>query len=79
MHQDLELVRALLPLTVEAVEPHLPLVVLHLLLLQVLQGPLSHQHLAALPLPLLLAPPVPQSALPWPQALVLPKEQSRTE
>jgi len=54
-------------------------VVLHLLLLQVLQGPLCHQHLAALPLHLLLAPPVPLSALPWLQALVLPKEQSQTE
>ena len=79
MHQDLALGRALLPLTVGAVGLHLRLVVLHLLLLQVLQVPLCHQHLVALPLPLLLAPPVPLSALPWPQALVLPKEQSRTE
>ena len=49
------------------------------LLLQVLQGPLCHRHLVALPLHLLLAPPVPLSALPWLQALVPPKEQSQTE
>ena len=79
MHQDLELARALLPLTVGAVELHHPLVVLHLHLLQVLQGPLCHRHLAALPLHLLLAPPVPLSALPWLQALEPPKEQSQTE
>ena len=79
MHQDLEQARVLLPLTVGAVELHLQLEVLHLLLLQVLQGPLCHRHLAALPLHLLLAPLVPLSALPWLQALEPPKEQSQTE
>ena len=79
MHQDLEQARVLLPLTVGAVELRHPLVVLHLLLLQVLQEPLCHRHLVVLPLHLLLAPPVPLSALPWLQALVLPKEQSQTE
>ena len=80
MHQDLEQARVLLPLTVGAVELRHPLVVLHLLLLQVLQGPLCHRHpvvLVALPLHLLQVHLVPLRALPWPQ--VLPKEQSQTE
>ena len=79
VRQDQVQARALLPLTAGAVELHLRLEVLHLLLLQVLQGPLCHRHLAALPLHLLLGPLVPLSALPWLQALEPPKEQSQTE
>ena len=79
LHQDLELARALLPLTVAAAELHHRLVVLHLLQLLVLQVPLCHRHLAVLPLHLLQGLLVPLCALPWPQALVLPKEQSLTE
>jgi len=79
VHQDLVLARVLRPLTVAAAELHLRLVVLHLLLLLVLQEPLSHRHLVALPLHLLQVPLVHLCALPTPQALVLPKEQSQTE
>lgn len=80
MPQDLELdldLEALHPLTVAAAELRHRLVVLHLLLLLVLQGPLCHRHLVALPLHLLLLAPL--RALPWPQAPMLPKEQSLTE
>ena len=79
MRQDLELgLEALHPLTVAAAELRHRLVVLHLLLLLlVLQGPLCHRHLVALPLHLLLLAPL--HALPWPQAPMLPKEQSLTE
>lgn len=74
VRQGLDLDRALLPLTVAAVELR------HLLLPLVPQEPPCHRHLVA-PVALLLHLQqvllVPLRALLWPQ--VLPKEQSLTE
>lgn len=79
VHQDLDLARVLRRLKVAAVELLHPLVVLQLLPLLVLQAPLYHPHLVVLPLHLPLVLQVPLCALPWPQAPVLPREQSPTE
>ena len=79
VHQDLDLARVLRQLKVAAVELLHPLVVLQLLPLLVLQAPLYHPHLVVLPLHPLLVLQVPLCALPWPQAPVLPREQSPTE